>query len=85
MDSNLVAARAPTIEALTPYDRVHFVTYARLLDTAGDWRAVSRAVLGLDVDAGEVAAWHCYLSHLERARWIERQGIGLVLADLQRE
>ena len=77
MDSIPIAMRAPAGAALTAYDRAHFLTYARLLDAEGDWKAVARHVLDLDVDSDETGARGCYASHLDRARWIEQRGLDL--------
>lgn len=69
--------RAPTSAALTDYDRAHSGAYLRLLDAANegaDWREVVSIVFGLDParDPERYRAMHA--SHLERARWISRQG-----------
>lgn len=74
---------APLAGRITQYDRVHLLTYAQLLDVeAGDWRVAARDLLGLDVDADEVAAHRCYASHLARARWVEDRGFALLMGEV---
>jgi predicted SprT family Zn-dependent metalloprotease len=68
---------APSVEAITPYDEAHFITYARLLDAeeeGADWREVSRIVLHRDPDAEPDRTHRCWESHIKRARWMIEQG-----------
>ena len=62
---------APSVAAITDYDRRHLFTYARLLDEARSgivWhRTVAAALMPL-VDWP--TARRCYLSHLARAQYI---------------
>lgn len=77
MTKPLLQERAPDEPALTDYDRAHFATYLRLLDAAeahADWRDVAAVVFGIDPVAEAQRAEAMHTSHLERARWISRQG-----------
>ncbi|GLR77821.1 DUF2285 domain-containing protein (plasmid) [Azospirillum oryzae] len=68
---------APTGEALTDYDRLHLVTYLRLLDAAADGAdpdEVARIVLRIDPDEEPERARRAYDSHLARARWMTENG-----------
>lgn len=68
---------APTTPALTDYDRSHSGLYLRLLDAAeagADWREVVTVVFGLDPAQDPERSQAMHASHLERARWISRQG-----------
>lgn len=68
---------APTAPSLTDYDRAHCGVYLRLLDAAeagADWREVVTIVFGLDPQEEPGRTRTMYASHLERARWISRQG-----------
>lgn len=69
---------APTSAALTAYDRLHFVTYLRLLDSQEDptatWEEVSRLVLRIDPARDPGRARRAYDSHLARARWMTESG-----------
>jgi hypothetical protein len=50
----LIKANPPTDDALTPYDRAHFVTYLKLLDAHAksiDWKETARTVPFLDPGA----------------------------------
>lgn len=73
----------PDEDRLTEYDRVHLVTYLRLLDAeadGADWREVARIVLDLDPDADPERVWRVHQSHLARARWMSRTGYRHMLA-----
>ena len=64
---------APTVDGLTDYNRLHLVTYLRLLDAdavGADPEEVMREVLGID-PAHEP----------ERARWMTRVGYRHILTD----
>lgn len=68
---------APTGEALTDYDRLHLVTYLRLLDAAADGvdpDEVARIVLRIDPDEEPERARRAHASHLARARWMTESG-----------
>jgi hypothetical protein len=68
---------APTGEALTDYDRLHLVTYLRLLDAAADGAdpdEVARIVLRIDPAEEPERARRAYDSHLARARWMTENG-----------
>lgn len=68
----------PGDEHVTAYDRLHFITYARLLDAQQDpsatWQEVARILLRLDPDGDPVRAWCVYDAHLARARWMTQIG-----------
>ena len=79
----VVADTAPTGEALTPYDRLHLITYLRLLDadaSGADWREVARTILNRDPRT-DAAAQECHRSHLDRARWLSRSGYRQMLSN----
>jgi hypothetical protein len=72
-----IADRAEWSDAITPYDRQHFITYARLLDAERDkidWREGARAILLQDPARDPKRAWVCWETHLARARWIASAG-----------
>jgi len=72
-----IEAIPPTGDALTPYDRTHFVTYLKLLDAHAmtiDWKETARSVLSLDPDADPESAQRSYDTHLARARWMTQSG-----------
>lgn len=67
-----IAEHAPDAPIMTDYDRVHILTYARLLDAERDgydWSDVAMEVLDLDVAADPCGAKNCWQSHLDRAHW----------------
>lgn len=69
--------QAPTDPTLTDYDRENLVLYLRLLDAAeegADWREVARVLFEIDPAADPERARLMYQSHLERARWLSREG-----------
>ena len=69
--------RAPSADALTPYDHDHLVTYLRLLDAdaeGADWTEVARVVLGMDPEREPERARSAWESHLARAKWMTSQG-----------
>ena len=68
--------RAPQGNKVTEYDREHFDLYLRLLDgeaASEPWEEVATRVMGLEIDDIE-AARLCWQSHLERARWMSKEG-----------
>ncbi|MGQ9370695.1 DNA -binding domain-containing protein [Azospirillum sp. ST 5-10] len=68
---------APSAATLTDYDRLHLVTYLRLLDAAADGAdpdEVARLVLRIDPDAEPERARRAHASHLARARWMSENG-----------
>lgn len=68
---------APTAPTLTDYDRLHLVTYLRLLDAeaaGADPDEVARVVLRLDPAADPERARRVHASHLARARWMSENG-----------
>ena len=73
---------APTSASVTPYDRTHYLLYARLIDAedgGGDWKVAAGAILECDVAHDPEAAKLCYDSHLARARWIVGEGLDSLL------
>ena len=67
----------PTPDHLTDYDRRHAKLYLRLLDAAAEdanWREVSGVLFGIDAGTEPDRARRVYDAHLERARWMTRQG-----------
>jgi hypothetical protein len=78
-----VIDEAPGAGEITCYDREHFITYARLLDAEvdhADWREVVRVILRRNPEIEPRRARHCWLSHLERARWIATTGYQQLIA-----
>ncbi len=76
MDYPLLDA-PPADAGVTEYDLAHAGHYLRLLDAAAekaDWREAATLVLGLDCDAAPEHAQHVHAAHLERARWMTREG-----------
>ena len=79
-----LAPLAPWRDAITDYDRMHFITYARLLDANKanlSWEEAARTILYLHVGAGHkdgCAAKACWVSHLERAQWLVTEGLQFV-------
>lgn len=69
---------------VTDYDRVHALSYLRLLDAdaaRADWREAASLILGLDVAADPDAARRIHDHHLARARWMASAGYRGLLAD----
>ena len=75
-----VQMMAPSSATVLDYDRRHLALYAALLDAddaGGDWQDAAASLMQLDVtDCNAEACWH---SHLERARWIVGDGLGIAL------
>jgi Uncharacterized conserved protein (DUF2285) len=72
-----VADKAPSADAVTPYDNDHLKIYLRLLDAqaAGvDWTEVARRVLGMDPEKEPERARGAWESHVERAKWMTTRG-----------
>lgn len=73
-----VQDEAPAAAALTDYDRRHFITYLRLLDSREDptatWEEACRLVLRIDPDQEPVRARRAYDTHMARARWMTESG-----------
>ena len=73
-----VQDEAPTGAALTDYDRLHFITYLRLLDAEVDptatWQEACRIVLRIDPEGEPERARRAYDSHLARAKWMTESG-----------
>jgi hypothetical protein len=73
-------------DQLTDYDRLHLVTYLRLLDAAeegADPDEVAQIVLRIDPKAEPKRARHAYETHLARARWMTESGYRHLLRDAQ--
>ena len=75
---------APTDDKLTDYDRLHLITYIRLLDADADrvsWEEASRAILHIDPETEPERARRAHRSHLARAQWMTRVGYRHILTD----
>ena len=86
LDPGPVLDLAPTVDALTDYDRLHLITYIRLLDCVADGvepEEIMREVLQLDPRRDPERARRAYESHVERARWMTKQGVAHVAVDKQ--
>lgn len=71
---------APAGEPVTSYDRQQLALYAAMLDADGagqDWREAAATLMRIDVTSPDGEA--CWLSHLERARWIVGGGLAAAL------
>ena len=76
--------RPPAGAGVTEYDLAHAKQYLRLLDAAAegaDWREAATLVLGLDCVGSPDHARDVHHAHLERARWITREGYKDLLAN----
>jgi hypothetical protein len=74
----------PIDSVLTDYDRLHLITYLRLLDAAAegaDWQEVVRIVLRIDPAENPGRAHRVWESHLARARWMTESGYRHLLDD----
>jgi hypothetical protein len=79
-----VLDQAPADDQLTDYDRLHLITYIRLLDADADgipWDEASRSILHIDPDTEPKRARHAHRSHLARAQWMTRVGYRHILID----
>ncbi|HKY81397.1 MAG TPA: hypothetical protein VJM09_07990 [Sphingobium sp.] len=68
---------------MVDYDRRHLALYAALLeadDLGRDWQDAATSLMHIDVTQGDAEA--CWHSHLERARWIVGDGLGIALEAL---
>jgi len=77
-----VDEEAPTGRDITSYDERHYVTYLRPLDAkaeGADWSEVARIVLHRNPIAEKERTYRCWQSHLERARWLSREGYRKIL------
>ncbi|HEX7854642.1 MAG TPA: hypothetical protein VF503_13200 [Sphingobium sp.] len=75
MEKSLSMAFAPTGEVVE-YDLRHLSLYAAILDVVAsstDWRESASRLMKLDIDDPRAQA--CWLSHVERARWIVGAGL----------
>jgi len=73
---------APADEQATEYDIASLALYAELLDAAESgkpWQWAAHHVMGLDPQSE--GAQECWRSHLDRARWIIRDGLASALAE----
>jgi len=81
----MIEDEAPAGTALTDYDRQHFVTYLRLLDSQDDptatWEEACRIVLRIDPDREPVRARRAYDTHMTRARWMTKSGYAHLLRE----
>jgi hypothetical protein len=67
----------PVSESVTPYDERHLPIYLQLLDAEADkadWREAVRIIFSLDPAECPDRARLVHDSHLERAKWMTRQG-----------
>lgn len=73
-----VQDEAPTSTMLTDYDRLHVITYLRLLDSREDptatWEEACRTVLRIDPAAEPGRARRAYDTHMARATWMTESG-----------
>lgn len=72
-----VSDTPPQSDTLTDYDRLHLVTYLRLLDAEADGADpddVARIVLRIDPVREPERARHAHATHLARAQWMTRVG-----------
>ena len=76
--------QAPTADKLTDYDRLHLITYIRLLDAdAGGipWEEAAHSILHIDPETEPELARRAHQSHLARAQWMTRVGYRHILTD----
>lgn len=74
----------PQSGEITDYDRLHLVTYLRLLDAAADGAdpgEVARIVLRIDPAQEPERARRAHEAHLARARWMTEVGYVHLLTD----
>lgn len=67
----------PASATVTDYDLEHAAHYLRLLDAdaeGADWAEAAQHVLGLDCACDRERAARVHGAHLERARWMTREG-----------
>ena len=73
---------APSVDALTDYDRAHLIIYLRLLDAEADkapWHEAAAIILGIHAEDDEERARRAYDTHLSRARWMAKKGYTALL------
>ena len=73
----------PTPDRVSEYDLAHATRYLRLLDAdreGADWQEAASIVLGLDCAADPDRARHIHAAHLDRAKWMTREGYKDLLA-----
>jgi len=78
---DVVDPLAPTGNAVADYDRRHLALYAALLeadDASAAWQDAAASLMRIDVTRCDAEA--CWRSHLERARWIIGDGLGIAIA-----
>jgi hypothetical protein len=78
----VVAETAPTADAFTPYDDVHFAVYLSLLHASAEGVSdamMCREVLGIDPETDPDRAKAMLKSHLDRARWLSAEGRSRIL------
>ena len=76
--------QAPSADKLTDYDRLHLITYIRLLDADADgmlWEKASHSILHIDPETEPERARRAHRSHLARAQWMTRVGYRHILTD----
>ena len=76
--------QAPTADKLTDYDRLHLITYIRLLDADADgipWEEAASSILHIDPETEPERARRAHQSHLARAQWMTRVGYRHILTD----
>ena len=81
---DIIADVPPAAVNLTDYDLAHAKHYLRLLDADAehaDWREAATLVLGLDCQSDAARAERIHAAHLERARWMTREGYRHLLTD----
>lgn len=77
-----VQDEAPSVDALTDYDRAHLITYLRLLDSEADkapWRDAAAIILGIHPEDDEERVRRAYDTHLARAHWMAEKGYTTLL------
>ena len=76
--------QAPTDDKLTDYDRLHLITYIRLLDADADgipWEEASHSILHINPETEPERARRAHRTHLARAQWMTRVGYRHILTD----
>lgn len=72
-----IADEVPWAEAITEYDKAHYVVYLRLLDASAQRASteeMARVVLGIDPAKEPARAQKAVESHLRRAQWMTEKG-----------
>lgn len=76
----------PVSDRVSDYDLAHLKSYIRLLDAdreGADWKEAASIVLGLDCEAQPEHAHRVHAAHLDRARWMTREGYKDLLVRLR--